>query len=155
MELTVLQQVAAIQRMPLVRLRDKWRALFGTDAPAYSAEQMARRLAWRVQELNSGGLSEQAQRTLAQVAAEIAPAGAARRAGRGRRQAKPGLVPGTRLVRLWGGRRHEVTVGTDGTFEYAGRRYRSLTMIAKVITGAHHSGPRFFGLTGGNKEVAK
>ena len=79
MELTVLQQVAAIQRMPLAKLRDKWRALFGTDAPAYSAEQMARRLAWRVQELAGGGLSDQAQRTLTQVAAEISPAGARRR----------------------------------------------------------------------------
>jgi len=155
MELTVLQQVAAIQRMPLARLRDKWRALFGTDAPAYSAEQMARRLAWRVQELNSGGLSEQAQRTLEQVAAEVVPAGTARRAWRGRRQAKPGLVPGTRLVRLWGGKRHEVTVSADGKFEYAGKVYRSLTKIAAAITGAHHSGPRFFGLTTAGKEVAK
>jgi hypothetical protein len=152
MELTVLQQVAAIQRMPLAKLRDKWRALFGTDAPAYSAEQMARRLAWRLQELHSGGLSEQTQRTLDQVAAEIAPAGA-RRGGRGRRKDKAGPVPGTRLIRLWGGRRHEVTVGHDGTFEYGGQKYRSLTKIAKVISGAHHSGPRFFGLTTASKEA--
>jgi hypothetical protein len=153
MELTVLQQVAAIQRMPLAKLRDKWRALFGADTPAYSAEHLARRLAYRVQELAHGGLSEQARRTLEQVAAESVPTDTARRAGRGKLKAKAGLVPGTRLVRLWGGKRHEVTVGLDGTFEYAGRRYHSLTKVALAITGAHHSGPRFFGLVKGGKEA--
>ena len=154
MELTVLQQVAAIQRMPLVKLRDKWRALFGTDAPGYSVEHMARRLAWRVQELAHGGLSDQAQRTLEQVAAEMV-AGAGRRAGRGKRKVAVGPVPGTRLVREWRGQRHEVTVGHDGTFEYLGHKYRSLTKIAKVISGAHHSGPRFFGLPTGGKEATR
>jgi hypothetical protein len=55
------------------------------------------------------------------------------------------LKPGARLVREWGGRTHTVTVTEDG-FEYAGESYPSLTKIAKRITGAHWSGPRFFGL---------
>ena len=56
-----------------------------------------------------------------------------------------GLKPGARLVREWRGRTHTVTVTEDG-FEYAGTSYPSLTKIAKKITGAHWSGPRFFGL---------
>ena len=55
------------------------------------------------------------------------------------------LKPGARLVREWGGRTHTVTITEDG-FEYAGANYPSLTKIAKKITGAHWSGPRFFGL---------
>jgi Protein of unknown function (DUF2924) len=56
------------------------------------------------------------------------------------------LRPGTTLVRQWRGHAHTVLVGEDG-FEYEGRHYRSLTVIAERITGAHWSGPRFFGLT--------
>jgi hypothetical protein len=56
------------------------------------------------------------------------------------------LKTGARLVRQWRGRTHSVLVLEDG-FEYEGQRYRSLTMIADRITGAHWSGPRFFGVT--------
>ena len=55
------------------------------------------------------------------------------------------LKPGTRLVREWRGVTHTVLVHADG-FEWNGKRYRSLTVIAREITGAHWSGPRFFGL---------
>jgi hypothetical protein len=60
----------------------------------------------------------------------------------------PGIVPktGTTLVRQWRGHAHAVLVRKDG-FEYDGQHYRSLTVIAERITGAHWSGPRFFGLT--------
>ena len=61
------------------------------------------------------------------------------------------LKPGARLVREWGGRTHTVTVTEDG-FEYAGTSYPSLTKIAKKITGAHWSGPRFFGLLAAGAE---
>jgi hypothetical protein len=54
-------------------------------------------------------------------------------------------TPGTRLVREWNGQRHEVTA-VEGGFEYNGRKHRSLSAIAKAITGAHWSGPQFFGL---------
>jgi hypothetical protein len=65
----------------------------------------------------------------------------------GRVAADPGLAlkPGARLVREWHGRTHTVTVTEDG-FEFAGTSHSSLTKIAKKITGAHWSGPRFFGL---------
>jgi hypothetical protein len=55
------------------------------------------------------------------------------------------LKTGARLLRQWRGQTHAVLVGEDG-FEYEGQRYRSLTVIAERISGAHWSGPRFFGL---------
>jgi hypothetical protein len=138
--------------MPLDRLRQRWRALFGTDAPAYSAEHMIRRLAYRLQELHYGGLADAVQKTLAQVAADETGIAGARRAARRRRQAANVPAPGTRLVRQWRGQRHEVTVCHDGTFEYAGKRFRTLSAVAKVISGQHCSGPKFFGLVGTGKE---
>lgn len=65
-----------------------------------------------------------------------------------RRPSIPGedLPPGSRLVRDWGGQSHEVTVLGGGWFQYQGESYKSLTLVARAITGAHWSGPRFFGL---------
>ncbi|MGB2821614.1 MAG: DUF2924 domain-containing protein, partial [Phycisphaerae bacterium] len=57
-----------------------------------------------------------------------------------------GLAPGTRLVREYRGQQHEVTVCHDGTLEYGGKQFRTLSAVAKAISGQHCSGPRFFGL---------
>ena len=144
MELTVLQQVTALRRAPLPVLRERWQALFGRDAPAaYRQEQLVRRLAWRIQELHCGGLSDAARARLRQIAAEDDLACGRRRAPQRRAGV---LAPGTRLVRSWSGADHVVTAAADGGFEYDGKRYRTLTAIAKTITGQHLSGPRFFGL---------
>jgi hypothetical protein len=151
MEPTVLQQVAALRKMPLEALRQRWRALFGTDAPAYSAEHMVRRLAYRLQELHYGGLADTAQKQLARVATEETKAAGTRRDARRKRKAVNAPAPGTRLVREWRGQRHEVTVCHDRTFEYAGKRFRTLSAVAKAISGQHCSGPRFFGLAGPGK----
>jgi len=153
MEPTVLQQVAALRKMPLDALRQRWRALFGTDAPGYSAEHMVRRLAYRLQELHYGGLADPAREELAQVATEDAGAGKGRRSSRRKAKAANAPAPGTRLVREWRGQRHEVTVCHDGTFEYAGKWFRTLTAAARAICHQHCSGPRFFGLVSPGKEV--
>jgi len=151
-ELTVLQQVTALGRMPLPQLRDTWKVLFGRDAPAaYRADQLVRRLAWRVQEIHLGGLSRKAQESLRRVAAEDDLAGGRPRAPQ--RRAGP-LAPGTRLVRSWGGIDHVVTAMADGSSEYSGKRYRTLTAVAKAITGQHMSGPRFFGLVASKESRA-
>ena len=63
------------------------------------------------------------------------------------------LKPGTTLVREWHGRTHTVLVLADGGFEHEGRRYPSLTRLARAITGAHWSGPRFFGLRRGTRSA--
>jgi len=150
MEPTVLQQVAALNRMDAAALCQRWLALFGRDAPAYSAEHMVRRLAYRLQELRYGGLATAAREKLARAAKEVGN-GEGRRSARRKRKSANAPAPGTRLVREWRGWRHEVTVCHDGTFEYAGKRFKTLSAVAKAISGQHCSGPRFFGLAGPGK----
>jgi hypothetical protein len=143
-ELTVLQQVTALGRMPLPQLRDTWKVMFGREAPAaYKPDQLVRRLAWRVQEIHFGGLSRKTRQAIDRIAAEDDLANGRRPAPVRRAGA---LAPGTRLVRSWGGADHVVVADARGRYEYTGRQYRTLTAVAKAITGQHVSGPRFFGL---------
>jgi len=152
MQETVLKQLAALRRMDLEALRDRWRLLFGTEPPAaYKPEQIVRRLAWRIQELRYGGLSEAARRRLKEIADGDELARGERRPSRRKRGA---LAPGTRLVRHWHGVEHVVTATADGGLEYQGKRFRTLTAVAKAISGQHCSGPRFFGLVGPGKEAS-
>ena len=104
-----------------------------------SRDLMIRALANELQECAHGGPSAALRRRLQTLARELA---------RGTSSFDPGIVPktGTTLVRQWRGHTHAVLVREDG-FEYEGQHYRSLTVIAERITGAHWSGPRFFGLT--------
>jgi hypothetical protein len=100
-------------------------------------------IGYRLQEIQHGGLGKATHRKLNTLAKMFRTTG---RVG-----PDPGLSlkPGARLVREWHGRTHTVTVTEDG-FQYAGRSYPSLTKVAKKITGAHWSGPRFFGLVRGS-----
>lgn len=145
----VLRQITELETMSRPELQARWRELLGTEPPAgYRRETLFRRLAYRVQELAFGGLSEA---TRARLREHLEPADGldadtsevARLERRRRRDGMP--VAGTRLAREWRGRRHEVTV-VPGGFEFAGRRYRSLSAVARAITGAHWNGPAFFGL---------
>jgi hypothetical protein len=98
-----------------------------------------RALAYRMQERAQGGLAPATKRKLRSLVAEIE--------AKGTGVFDPGIVlkPGARLVREWARQTHTVIVIEDG-FEYGGERYPSLTKIAAKITGAHWSGPRFFGI---------
>ena len=98
-----------------------------------------RSVAYRMQELALGGLRPEPQRRLRQIAQEF------RETGSTRMRARPELKPGTRLVREWQGRSYEVLVLDDG-FSWQSTRYRSLSAIARTITGTPWSGPLFFGL---------
>jgi hypothetical protein len=97
-------------------------------------------ITYKVQERADGGLSQAVKRTLRNLVAQITAEGAD-----GALRLVPTFKPGVRLVREWRGRAHSVLVLEDG-FEYQGQRHRSLTEIARQITGAHWSGPRFFGV---------
>ena len=130
--------------MPYKALKERWRSLYGTEPPAYKREHMIRRLAYRIQELAYGGLSDDAKAELERMAAEDDFGDRPARKKRRKSEATQ-PIPGTRLVRDWSGQRHVVTAVTGG-FEYNGKRYRSLSAVAKAITGAHWSGPQFFGL---------
>jgi hypothetical protein len=120
-------------------LRRKWRRLYHREPPRLSRDLLMRGSGYRIQELQHGGLSKSTRRKLKTLAKMFRT--------EGRVAPDPGLSlkPGARLVREWHGRTHTVTVTEDG-FDYAGVTYPSLTKIAKKITGAHWSGPRFFGL---------
>jgi hypothetical protein len=122
-------------------LREEWRRLLRSEPPRISRDLLVRALAYRLQELELGGLPKWARQSLAGAAADPPKAGGASTP----RSALPRLKPGARLVREWHGRIHSVIV-LDDAFGFAGQRYGSLTKIAREITGAHWSGPRFFGL---------
>jgi hypothetical protein len=95
-----------------------------------SWELLARLLAWRIQVDAFGGLDAT---TIRLLQSDRPP------------QSKPMLTPGTQVSREWQGRRHDVDV-LDGRFRYAGAEYRSLSEVARVITGTRWNGLRFFGL---------
>ena len=120
-------------------LRHEWRRAYKSDSPKISRDLLALGIAYRRQELEHGGLGKATLRKLRTLATAL------RTTGRIGPTPSLTLKPGARLVREWHGRTHTVTVTEDG-FDYAGTTYPSLTTIAKKITGAHWSGPRFFGL---------
>ncbi len=132
--------IAALPTLSAQELRIAWRSLRCGDPTAPSSRDLTlREIAYKMQERAHGGLAPAVKRRLSALAEEIEANGARALAP------APLLKPGTRLLREWGGKTHTVIVVDDG-FEYQGERYQSLTQIARRITGAHWSGPRFFGL---------
>ena len=135
-------RLTALPQMELVPLQAEWRRLYQAAPPArLSRDLLACFIADKLQQAAHGGLPSAARRRLAalmQTSAEdvsIPPPPTA------------SLRSGSMLVRSWRGQTHTVHVLAEG-FEHAGQRYRSLSHVARTITGAHWSGPRFFGLTG-------
>jgi hypothetical protein len=135
----VTDRLAQLQTLDLSGMRQEWRRLYRAEPPHLSRDLMMRALAYRIQEIAFGGLSKATSRRLAGLAAEFESD------GRIATLAQPRIKPGARLVREWHGRTHAVVVTEDG-FEFEGKLYRSLTGVAREITGAAWSGPRFFGL---------
>jgi hypothetical protein len=131
--------VAEIEAMDRAALVAAWSEVIRTPVPKGLSKTLMRRfLAIEIQSRRSGGLSRKVQAALRQPG-ERAP-----------RAQSTGLQPGGRLLREWNGVTHVVDVTDDG-FVWRDTRYRSLSRIAREITGAHWSGPRFFGLTGAPK----
>ena len=133
----------ALSRLPeldLRQLRELWCRLYKTAAPPrLSRELLIRAVAYHIQELASGGLRPELQRQLDQIALGLQQTGPVTI------RPRPQLKPGTRLLREWQGRSHEVLVLNDG-FSWQATHYRSLSAIARKITGTAWSGPLFFGL---------
>jgi hypothetical protein len=133
------REIAGLAGQPTQELRRVWRTFYHTGPPlGLSRDLIIRGLADKLQLRAHGGPSRALQRRLQVLAAEFE---------KGARSFDPDIVPktGATLVRQWRGHTHTVLVREEG-FEYEGQRYRSLTVIAERITGAHWSGPRFFGL---------
>jgi hypothetical protein len=138
---SVVAQLAALRKMSVVELKQRWETLFGTPAPNNSRSYLEVRLGNRIQELMLGGLSRDTRRVLDLLVKELE--------GKNTRKAimtdprKP--IPGTRLLREWDGAEHSVTVLRDG-FDWQGRKFKSLSAVARAITGTQWNGYRFFGL---------
>ncbi len=152
-EISIPAQIARLQEMSVGELRDEWRKLYGEEPRSRHRVWLWKRLAWRIQELEYGGLSERAKKRLEDLmpTAELAlrvpkdfmegVALPTSRQVRDRRIPPPGTV----LLRDYKGQKIPVTVMEDG-FEWEGRQYRSLSAIAKEVTGSHWNGLRFFNL---------
>ncbi len=133
-------EIAGLVDQSTQELRYAWQTSHHAGPPlGLSRDLIIRGVADKLQQRANGGPSRALQRRLRMLAGEF---------GKGARSFDPGgaLNTGATLVRQWRGRTHTVLVREDG-FEYEGRRYRSLTVIAERITGAHWSGPRFFGVS--------
>ncbi|RDC58895.1 hypothetical protein HME9302_02627 [Alteripontixanthobacter maritimus] len=120
------------------KLREDWARRFGAPSPNISPKLLLLGVSYKLQEQRLGGLSREARSLLRQHA----------KANSAQTPLSPPrkLTSGTQLVRDWHGTGHTVTVLNKG-FEYDGKEWRSLSAIAKAITGTHWNGPRFFGLT--------
>src|SRR6202795_1722630 len=140
-------EIAGLESLDLHQLRAQWKLLYEIEAPPHlSRDWLKRAVAYRIQENVLGGLKPATRRLLERVAEDA-------------RVRKPSKVipmrkvgPNTILIREWGGTRHEVTVVEDGVM-FRGKRYRSLSQVARMITGSQWSGPLFFGLKAPAKEV--
>jgi hypothetical protein len=138
-QLELARKIATLTDLTAQQLRTEWRRLYRNHPPRLSRDLLVRTIAYRMQELAYGGLSKATQRKLVVLTKEL------QTNGRIGPDPGPRVRPGARLVREWRGRTHTVVVTEEG-FEYAGKAYSSLSKIAQTITGAHWSGPRFFGL---------
>ena len=134
------EALARLPELALSELRQQWRTLYKSEAsPHLSRELLLRAVAYRLQEVALGGLRPARQRQLRQLAQQF------KETGEIRRRPSLELKAGTRLVREWQGRTYEVLVLDEG-FSWQGTHYRSLSAVARKITGTPWSGPLFFGL---------
>lgn len=125
------EEVQALARLDLAGLRDTWRRHFGSPPALRSPDLLRHALAWRLQAASFGALDPETRRQLRRPTSNIPSA--------------PQPAAGTRLAREWKGERFEVEV-TGDDFLHRGKRYASLSEVARAITGVRWNGPRFFGL---------
>lgn len=139
---SVLPRLAALKTADIADLKRQWRELCGTEPPPYNRKFLESRLAYRIQELAYGGLKPETVARLEALGEQLDGGNVVLRRTRAGED-RP--IAGTRLVREYQGVQHTVTVLADG-FEYEGRPYRSLSAIARAITGTRWNGWSFFGL---------
>ena len=134
-------ELAALPDLPRDALKMRWQELYGTPSPPrMSRKLLCYAIAYRTQENVYGGLDRKTLRLLEKAKANLA-------AGKPVVPERSKIKPGTRLLREWHGTMHEVIVLEDGV-QFRDKIWPSLTTVAREITGAHWSGPRFFGLKG-------
>ena len=137
---SVAARVAELSCLPMSELWTVWDQYFPRRPINPNRVFIESRIAYKVQEEAFGGLSDTVRHRLETIGA---------RHSRIKLRARPrdiNFVPGTVLLREWGDREHKVLVTAEGLFEYEGSTFKSLTAVARQITGTHWSGPMFFGL---------
>lgn len=142
----ILARLTALKTTPTPKLREKWRLLFDKEPPPFNRQYIESRLAYRIQELAYGGLKPETVRRLEKLGEDLDGGKVSVR----KRPANDRPVSGTRLIRDYQGVEHCVTV-RDNDFEYQGRPYKSLSAIARTITGTQWNGLAFFGLKSGRR----
>ena len=141
---SIVARVAALRTADFNDLKQMWRDLFQQEPPLFNRRFLESRLAYRIQELALGGLKRDTIKRLDRLGEQL---DGGKQSVRSRRiDGRP--VAGTRLIRNWEGSDCEVLVGLD-YFEYAGQRYKSLSSIARTITGTNRNGWTFFGFSSG------
>lgn len=137
----VVARVAALKAASTPELKQMWRELFNQEPPPFNRRFLETRLAYRIQELAYGGLKRESLKRLELLGQQLD--GGKQEVRRRRLDNRP--IAGTRLIREWQGTSCEVVVGVEH-FDYQGRRYKSLSSIARAITGTNRNGWAFFGL---------
>ena len=125
-------ELLALETMSKAELKDRWAKLTGHPVPKVSAGLLRLAIAWELQAREFGGLPRRTSQLLDQLE-------------RGKTKTRASEA-GMRLVRAWNGRTHVVTIGEDKVIRWNGREWRSLSEVARAITGTRWSGPAFFGL---------
>ncbi len=142
----LVREIEELQDATSANLKERWRALYGTQAPrCISRDLLIRALAYRIQEQALGGLKPSTRRLLMKVATDASARRPIQVAP------EPSLKPGTVLLREWHGTEHQVIVREDGIV-FNGKQYKSLSQVAYRITGTKWSGPLFFGLKANRQE---
>ena len=131
-------RLAALKTTPTPDLKQQWRELFDSEPPPFNRRYLESRLAYRIQELAYGGLKPETVRRLERLGEEL---DGGDKKKRGMRLDRDRPITGTRLLREWQGVEYIVTVTADG-FEWQGRPYKSLSAIARAITGTRWNGGR-------------
>jgi DUF2924 family protein len=150
------KEIAALRQMTVAQLRNRYEDIFGQQPRSRHKEHLLRRIAWKIQAISEGDLSERARLRAAALADDAcmrlsiprngSPSSAkTTSAGTTSTRDKRVPMPGTILARRYRGKTLEVKVLKE-CFEYDGQRYRSLTAVAQEITGQHWNGFHFFGL---------
>jgi hypothetical protein len=138
---TIITKIAALKDTPTADLRILWTKLFETEVPKQNRRFLESRLAYRIQELEYGRLKPATIERLDALGNELS----GKKVPKRRIRADQHPITGTRLIREYQGIEHCATV-TDSGFEYQGRPYKSLSAIARAITGTRWNGWVFFGL---------
>jgi len=137
----IISKITALPDMPMDEIKSLWRSLFGTDNPTHNRQFLERRIAYRLQEIEFRKVDRALMDRNKRRIQKIIESGKSKKSERDLR-----LAAGTILTREYLGNEYRVMALIDGQYEYEGRPYRSLSRIAKEITGTAWSGPLFFGL---------